>query len=268
MDSIFFFASKLLWLVVAPDMLLVLLCVVGVFLFWRGSLLAAKMVLSAVTLAVAAITVLPIGSWMIYPLEQRFPRSPSLPDRVDGIIVLSGGVNAAATTQLGQTQVNEQVDRELALLRLARRYPNAKLLYAGGASSLTHQQFKGADAAATFLSEMGLANGRLLLERESRNTFESAVLSKRLVRLSPDETWLLVTSAFHMPRSVGVFCQVGWSVLPYPVDYRAGDSLSLFGDVEFATHLERLTLATREWIGLLAYRVTGKIPTVLPKGCA
>ena len=79
-------------------------------------------------------------------------------------------------------------------------------------------------------------------------------------RRKPGERWLLVTSAYHMPRSVGIFRKAGFAVEPYPVDWRTGgraDLLSIF-DLCHVTGWTRVEIAMREWMGLAAYRIIGQ----------
>ena len=103
------------------------------------------------------------------------------------------------------------------------------------------------------------------MERRSRNTLENAEFSKALVAPKAGERWLLVTSAFHMPRSVGLFRKAGFAVEPYPVDWRVGGRDDLLSFTNIALDgLGRTDAAMREWMGLIAYRATGKIDELLP----
>jgi uncharacterized SAM-binding protein YcdF (DUF218 family) len=81
----------------------------------------------------------------------------------------------------------------------------------------------------------------------------------------PGETWLLVTSAFHMPRAMGLFRKAGFAVLPWPTDYRTSgrEGIGMFRDGPVDA-LQTTTLAMREWIGLLAYFLSGRIDRLLP----
>lgn len=101
------------------------------------------------------------------------------------------------------------------------------------------------------------------MERRSRNTYENAVFTKALVAPKPGERWLLVTSAYHMPRSVGLFRRAGFLVEPYPVDWRIGERVFAFENVS-ADGLFRTDIAVREWLGLLAYRLSGRTGELLP----
>jgi len=148
---------------------------------------------------------------------------------------------------------------------LALRYPNARVVFSGGSANLISNEAKEADYAGAIFESLGVAKSRLTLERLSRNTQENAEFSKALVAPKKGERWLLVTSAFHMPRSVGLFRKAGFDVEPYPVDWRVGGRDDLFAlSSSAADALGRTDLAMREWMGLIAYRLTGKIDALLP----
>ncbi len=156
-------------------------------------------------------------------------------------------------------------DRIIAAAALARRYPNARVVFSGGSANLISNDAREADYAGAIFESLGIAKSRLIMERQSRNTQENAEFSKALVAPKAGERWLLVTSAFHMPRSVGLFRKAGFDVEPYPVDWRVGGRDDLFTFTSIAVDgLARTDLAVREWMGLLAYRATGKINELLP----
>jgi len=266
--DIFFYFSKIFWLALNPGNVFFLLFSAAVLLLWLGKVIVARFFLTALVLAMSVVAFFSVGSWLLYPLESRFAINPILPKQVDGIIILSGGVGAESTVVKNQTQVNGQVDRELAFMRLARLYPNAKLLYTGGSSSLTQQRFKGADAARRMMMEQEFDVDRVLFERESRNTVESAVLSQKLLLPENGESWILITTAWHMPRSVGVFCVVGWPVIPYPVDYKTSKEGLFDINFSFANHLNDLDVGIKEWLGLVVYRITGRTNKIIPSACS
>ena len=150
------------------------------------------------------------------------------------------------------------------MIELARRYPEARLIYSSGSGSPRNQHHREADYAARILERMGLEPGRVAIERESRNTRENALMSRRLAQPRPGEVWLLVTSASHMPRAVGTFRRLGWPVVPYPVDYMGRDRAIWVFDIDFARELHDLNRIAREWIGLVAYRLAGWTDVLLP----
>jgi uncharacterized SAM-binding protein YcdF (DUF218 family) len=156
-------------------------------------------------------------------------------------------------------------DRIIAGAALALRYPNARVIFSGGSPNLVSNDAREADYAGAIFESLGIAKSRLIMERRSRNTLENAEFSKALVAPKEGERWLLITSAYHMPRSVGLFRKAGFAVEPYPVDWRVGGRDDLFAFTNNAVEgLGRTDLAIREWLGLIAYRATGKIDDLLP----
>ncbi len=258
-----FALSKIFWLVAQPANLLLLLLLLGLLLAltpWRR---IGQWLMTVVTLCFVVIAILPLGDWLIQPLEQRFPAPDALPDQVDGVIVLGGAVGVAGTVEYGRPALNGHAERMTEFIALARRYPKAKLVFTGGnATLLGNGKVTEADVARFLFETIGPPPDRVIYESESRNTFENAVNSKRLVAPTDDERWLLVTSAFHMPRAMGVFRKAGWIVQPYPVDYKSRRRprmrFSLSGG------LSMLHFATHEWIGMVAYHLLDRMDEVFP----
>jgi uncharacterized SAM-binding protein YcdF (DUF218 family) len=262
---VIYYLSKAFWLFAQPGNLLVLLLVLGcLFLFtrWQGF---GRFLVALVALAMLVIAIVPVGRWVLAPLENRFPQLTDLPPKVDGIIMLGGGINTVMTEARNQPQVNEHADRFLAFADLARRYPQAKLVFSGGGPSLRGGTFREADASREAMDWMGMDTGRVVFEHESRNTFENVVDSKTLVHPAAGEVWLLVTSAYHMPRAVGIFRSQGWPVIPYPVDYQTGAGQDDWANsADFLTNLDQLSLGLKEWAGLLANNWLGHSDSQLP----
>jgi uncharacterized SAM-binding protein YcdF (DUF218 family) len=258
-----FALSKLTWYIIAPGNLCVLLLVAG--LLWR---LTSKrrhgMTLIALgTLGLAGMTVMPVANWTLVPLENRFPQ-PALPDHIDGIVVLGGSVNQFITATRGQPAVVTAADRLFAASALAHRYPEAKIVVSGGEASIVPTNLHEAPIMRDVLVSQGVDPARIVLEDKSRNTYENAVDSYRIAQPKPGQVWLLVTSAWHMPRAVGCFRTAGWTVLPYPVDYRTTGVRGMCPSLQLDMELSRLEIAVREWIGLAVYRAEGRIDDFLP----
>lgn len=268
MDTAFFWLSKLVWSVIAPESLLLILLVLGWVLLLRGAVRRAKAVLSLAILSLLLLSVVPVGDWVIAPLETRFPAHPSLPPRIDGIIVLGGAEDPVRSAAWGQVETNGSAERFLASLALAKRHPEAKLLFTSGGGAVTNQQRRSADVARMLFAEQGINADRLVFERESRNTAENVRMSKALVQPKRGEVWVLVTSASHMSRSVGIFCKSGWPVIPYPVDHHSLPEDLFRFDTGTLGNLDNLSLATKEWVGLVVYYVTGRTNALFPEGCA
>ena len=258
-----FVLSKLLWTLLSPANLLVLLLLIGFgaqMLGWRRFGLR----LSAGVLAVlTALTMLPVWAWTMVPLESRFPQ-PVWPEKIDGVVVLGGSVDTSASAAWNRPVVNHAADRLMELAWLARRYPEARLVFTGGSGSLTNPEQLEAPIVRRALERIGVPVERMVFEDRSRNTLENAVFTKELVKPKPGETWVLVTSAYHMPRSVGIFRKIGWPVLPDPVAYYTGlDDGSQFGP-NLAKDLSILDDSLHEWLGLVSYRLMGRTDALFP----
>jgi uncharacterized SAM-binding protein YcdF (DUF218 family) len=264
MDTVFFLASKVIWALISPDSLIVILGVsawIAAILKWQR---VSRSLLASCALLLVLIGFFPVGEWLIAPLENRFTTNAALPSEVDGIIVLGGAISPRLSNTWQQPEVNGSADRLINFLYLARLYPNAQLVFTGGSGAVSEQEFKEAEMAQILFDQLGLAQRAILFESESRNTSENARHSKELVTPESDENWLLVTSAFHMPRSIGVFCQEQWIVHPYPVDHYSQNGNLLRLNFSFSTNLSVLRRAVKEWVGLVAYRISGKTDRLLP----
>ena len=260
----FFYLSKIFWFFVQPLNLAIFLLLAGLLaaLIGRRRLAATGSVLAFLILVLSAWTSL--GAMMLNPLEERFPK-PQLPQKVDGIVVLGGGFEGAINLVRGSYELNSGGDRMVETAILARRFPEAKVVVSGGTGELLLEGEGDATTAPRLLSALGVSADRLVLENRSRNTYENAVFTKELVTPNAGETWLLVTSAFHMPRAKALFDKAGFATIPWPVDYRTTgrEGIGLFRDNP-ADSLQVTTMAIREWIGLFAYRLSGKIDQLFP----
>lgn len=258
-----FIVSKIVGALIQPIQLVCLTLAIGLVLGWLGWARLGRWLVLLAAFVLLSIVWLPVGRLIALPLEQRFPMLTSLPDKVDGIIVLGGFANPELTARFGQATLGNATERFVEGAVLARRYPQARLLHTGGSGFLLPTTpLAEADISHSLMVSLGFDEPRMLYENKSRNTWENALYSKELVQPQPGETWLLVTSAIHMPRSVGIFRQVGWQVIPYPVDYRA-----VFGWNDFrrlVDELELLHSAVQEWVGLVAYWWLGRTTALFP----
>lgn len=261
MDTFFFWLSKLIWLVISPDSLLVLLLCINLALLYRKAYKIAFILQSIITFSALLIAFLPVGEWLLYPLETRFATNPKLPDKIHGIIVLSGSENAKTSVLWNQVEVNQAAERTLAFLKLAKRYPQAQLVFTGGSGKLTQQNYKEADVARRLFKEQGLNLNRVIFETKARNTYENGLFSYRLIKPKANENWLLITTAWHIPRAIGVFKQLNWNIMPYPVDHRTQKGYLFRIDLNFSHNLSLLVIAIKEWLGIIVYYSTGKTAT-------
>ncbi len=262
----FFVLSKTLGVMMLPTNFLLGLGLVGaLLLLTRKARLGRRlMAVSLVSLAFCGFS--PFGSLLMYALESRFPAWDASRGAPDGIVVLGGPIDADLSVAHDTPVIRSAPDRIVAAAMLARRYPNIRIVFSGGSPNLISNDAREADYAGLVFEGLGIDRARLIMERRSRNTLENALFSKELAAPKPGERWLLVTSAFHMPRAVGLFRKAGFAVEPYPVDWRVGttlrDALSL-SEVA-GSGFGATDAAVREWMGLVAYRVTGKTDALFP----
>lgn len=263
-DDVFVTISKVGWFIAQPvtlTFLLMLLSLVMLIAGWRRRAIATLAVTTAF-FGLCAFTT--FGYLLIGSLESRFERPP-LPASVDGILVLGGGMDADINDVRGGYELNRSGDRFTEALRLARFHPEARIAISGGTGVLAPGTDSEAAAGARFFLDFGIPAERLILESEARNTEENARFLRQAVDAQPGETWLLVTSAFHMPRAMGLFRRAGFDVVPWPADYlTAGAEQFGLKLTEPAENLSVATVALREWVGLLVYWLTGRIDEMVP----
>jgi uncharacterized SAM-binding protein YcdF (DUF218 family) len=246
-----FALSKFVQIALEPGHILVALLVLGVvLLIWRRSRRAGTRLIVIATILFVVIAVFPVGAWLLAPLEERFPPPETMPAEVAGIVVLGGGQDARVTVERDRLALDQPAERMIETAALMRRYPDAVVVFTGGLG------FRGtteADIARQALAMMGADVERVLFEDTARNTYENALQTYELVRPDTEATWLLVTSATHMPRAMASFRKVGWRVVPYPVDYRTGLAWTEGGWFSLAQHLTELDMAVHEYVGLVSY---------------
>jgi uncharacterized SAM-binding protein YcdF (DUF218 family) len=263
-DELTFLFGKLVWAVVQPGNLLLLGLVLGIGLFVLSHGRRGKALVGIAALGFALLAVAPIGPAMLWALEERFPRPAALPARIDGILVLGGAVDQAISRSYGETAFNSSVARVLGGIALARRHPEARLALVGGEGGFFPVGLAEARATLGFVLDEGIPRERILLEERSRSTHENAVYAKEMIRPAPGQNWVLVTSAYHMPRAVATFAAVGWPVIPYPVDYRVDPATGLRANFSLLDGLSAATLAGKEWAGLVGYRGMGWTHELFP----
>jgi uncharacterized SAM-binding protein YcdF (DUF218 family) len=261
----FFILSKTLGFFAWPSNFLISIGLVGIVLLCTRFLRLASwlVVTSVVLIAFAGFS--PLGNILILPLEARFPPWDASRGPPDGIVVLGGAVLPEVSMARGAVALNDAAERITATAELARRYPNARIIFSGGTNSLVFDAPAEAPVAVKELVALGVAHDRITAEEQSRNTIENAVFSQLLANPKPGERWLLVTSAFHMPRAVAAFRAAGFPIEPYPVDWRtrgSADVTALFGSL--SDGLVMTDVAVHEWVGLVAYRLAGETSELFP----
>ncbi|HEY6023625.1 MAG TPA: YdcF family protein [Pseudolabrys sp.] len=260
----FFVLSKTVGFLLLPSNILILLGLAGVALMaTRRKRIGVSMAVASLVL-LAAVGFLPIGSLLLYPLESRFPEWNANRGAPDGIVVLGGAIAPRLSKDYGEPVISGDAGRIIAMAKLARNYPNARIVYSGGDASLFGNEPRETEFVYPLLDSFGVPRSRVALEARSRNTAENAVYTKELVNPKPGERWLLVTSAQHMPRAIGCFRKAGFVIEAYPVGWQGRRAFEPSLGRVLAKGLARLDAAAYEWIGLISYWLTGKTSELLP----
>ena len=256
MSSRFFPLAKLGWTLLAPSHLLLWLTLASAIALIAGRARLGRWLTIVAAVVLVVFGVLPTGDWLARRLENQYPRPAALPAHLDGILDLGGGLGAGilATRHAPAAALSEA--RLVSTFELARRYPDAKVVFAGGWGA--HPD---ADAAAYVFAQMGLDPRRLTLEKRSRDTFENLLFTRRLVEPRRGEVWVLATSAIQMPRAMLVARELHWNMIPWPTDYLtapSGGARQLSEYLNVAGNLARSDAALHEELGLIAYQLRGQ----------
>ena len=260
----FFFLSKILWFVINPFNIILIFLISGWLLIYKKPKMA-KWLVGAALFLIFLTGLSPLSDLMMHALENRIPAG-TIPAKIDGIIVLAGMVDMEYSR--GELiELTEQADRIVEGIILARKHPEARLIITGGSGNLRQgEKYREADYLKKLSISLGVDKDRLIVERDSRNTHEHAVAMSKM--LYSKGQWVLITSAFHMPRSLGCFKKEGLNVMPYPVDYKT--NLHVFNNLEWDSFLptsgnqSRFSVALHEWLGLIAYRLSGFTDSFFP----
>lgn len=261
-----FALSKILWTLIEPINIAAGLMVVAALLLWVPRVWwIGRLILLFIAVGVAASASFRIGDWLIRPLEYRFPQ-PALPAEIDGIVVLGGFLNPPMSYAHHEAELTDDGTRLLTFLTLAQKFKQAKLVFAGGNSVRAGSWPTEATVMRQLLEDIGFDQTRVTFEDRSRNTYENALYTKELIHPAPNERWILITSAFNMPRAVGCFRAVGWPpVIPYPSDYKSGLATPFRTGAPLTDFLNEVTLALHEWLGLAAYHMLGRTDAWFPR---
>lgn len=264
-----FFASKLLQAITQPLFWLALLWAGA--LLWLGWALSAGQRRAAMCLLWLGLLLLALLGFravpdaLLRPLENRYPvPTPQAVARHAGMVVLGGALqHPSVFAARGQVPLGESAERMSVPVGLLHQHPHLQLVFSGGEGRLLTTGTTEAELASAFYAQQGIAPQRITLEAQSRTTRENAHQVAQLLqaqgRCSATQPWLLVTSAWHMPRAMAEFeprlQAIGCAITPYPVDFRTGHTTPLT-EYSLAQSLLRWQTALHEWLGLWVYGVT------------
>lgn len=264
-----FYLSKIGFLMVMPSNMVGFTALLALGLLILGWQKWALRCFALAAILVMAFGYSPLPNLALLTLEDRFPmRSATAPElkSAEGIIILGGSFNPYMSHHRTQISINDTIERVTEGVALARQLPNLKLIFTGGTATLSSGFDSEAKLARDFLTSQGIPTQKIIFEDKSLNTYENAMLSADILKPKPGQKWVLVTSAFHMPRAVALFRAQGFEVIPYPVDYHLSGSKTLFRPhVDLTEGLSYSDIAAKEWLGLFVYWAGGKISEIFPK---
>lgn len=255
---------KLLWMILPPVNLMVVLIASGWALArWRPR--AGRVVLSLGALLFVVAGILPTGAVALHALERDFPPK-ALPRKVDGILVLGGAFDSRIARARGRTAFSDSGERIVEATRLMRLYPAAPVIYSDGNGRLDRSLDPETVLFRDYLRGQGVDDARVRYENRARNTYENILYSLPIAAPKPGRTWLVVTSAWHMRRSLALMRRQGWpgTVVPDPVDYQTtGTDADYTPNIDILGNLAAFNLAAREYLALASYRLRGRIDSGL-----
>ncbi len=260
----FFILSKTLGFFTLPSNLLILLALAGTVLLFTRFARVGRGLLVAAMLGIVVFGVSPLGRVLFYALESRFPVWNATGAAPMGFIVLGGSIDPDVSAAHGEVALTDAAERLTVAADLAKRYPGARIIFTGGNASLFGGTAE-ADYVTKLFASFGIAPGRVETEGRSRNTLENAQFTKILAAPKPGDRWVLITSAYHMPRAMAAFRNVGFEVEAFPVDWQFANAGDLYWPYRALIGGIAMTdTASREFIGLAVYWLTGHSRELFP----
>ena len=256
----FFYLSKVLWNFFNPINMLVILLFVGITFHLLKKKNFYRRIYQITFILFILIAFLPTGTYLLWKLENAFPKPKIITNNVDGILILAAGINESMTYEHQQIILNDRIERMTESIKLMKKFPKAKIILSGGNGTLSKPKLKGSDAAKMFYKLMEIEIDRIIFEDKSRNTYENFVFSKKFIDNKNNEKWLLVTSAFHMKRAMNVAEKLELNFISYPVDFSLSKDFSFkyWYRANYSANINYFYFATHEYLGLIIYYLTGK----------
>jgi uncharacterized SAM-binding protein YcdF (DUF218 family) len=201
----------------------------------------------------------PIGSKLIASLEKKYIISV-LPDNYDYIVVLAGSEEPYKTFITNKLALNHASERLIASVKLANEKKNSKIIFLGGSGYLKTGNLDESDVARIFFKDINFDLKKVIFINSTRNTIENLKELKKL-NLQIKNNSILITSAFHMKRSLLISKKLDLNLTPYAVDFKSladNDSDSLLNRYQrfsIAGNLQSINLFFREFLGIYAVKI-------------
>lgn len=261
----FYVIAKTGWFLFKPSSLIALCLIAGAILTATARACLGRSLLAVGIAALVIGGLSPVGEWLFLPLENRFPRADLASGRpVTGFIILGGVEDTRTEPRRELASLNDSAERFVEAAALSRTYPDARIVFSGGAGGILPTTGTESETAKLVLEALGVPESRLTLEDRSRDTYENAVFTRQLLAPKPGERWVVITSGWHMPRAIGCFRRAGMTVEAWPVDYRTTGRMDFLVEPGIGVGLDQLDFVMREYVGLVVYYLRGRTDALLP----
>jgi uncharacterized SAM-binding protein YcdF (DUF218 family) len=257
-----FYLSKIIWFLFNPFNLILILLFFGLLLNLIPLKLFSKICYLFSFLLFFITGILPIGSFLNYNLEKDFFYTASYPEHIDGILILGGATNPFLSNEHNQINFNDSSERLIESIFLIKRFPDAKVIFSGGSGSISEPNLTHAFVAKKFFQNMDIDHKKIIYEDKSRNTYENILFSKRIARPHSAEKWLLVTSAFHLKRSLAISEKLKWTFIPFATDFNKSKKFKWRLSINFLSNINEFNKASHEWMGLISYYLMGRSSSI------
>ena len=247
--DIYFYLSKILAPLLSPINLFFIFFFVG-FFFYKKKIF--KKIIFFYFLLISFIGFFPLGSIFLKYLEKDFYIQKDFKN-LDTIVVLGGAENIFATMKFNKLHLHDSSERLTALVKLGRKYTNAKLIYLGGKPYFNNKEMiSEAEVAKLYFKDIKFDFSRVVFLEDSRNTIENLKSLKKYLKNQDYNDMLLITSAFHMKRSLLIAKKLKLKFIPYAVDFRSQTNLTAINywqTLSVAHNFTNFDLFFRELLG-------------------
>lgn len=257
-----FYLSKILWLILSPFNIFIFTTLFSIILYFFNFKRISLSIFLIIFILISLVSFLPIGRYLIFNIEKEYHSFINIPNQVDGILILGGATFPSLFREYGQISLNGSAERLVESVEIINKFKKAKIIFSGGSGVVNRPDLGHSQVAKSFYNKIGIDKNRILFEDDSRNTYENIIFSKKIANPKNNETWLLITSAYHMKRALLVAQKNNWNIIPYAVDFKNLRDFKLTPNLNLLSNLNSFQEASHEWLGLLYYYLMGRTDKV------
>ncbi|MDB3960356.1 YdcF family protein [Candidatus Pelagibacter sp.] len=250
----YFYLSKILAPFLNPTNLLFFLLIF--FIFKNIKLkIRFKFLFIFITFIITFISILPIGKIGLKYLENDYVFQEKL-SNISNIFILAGSEEINSTKATNKLNLNNGSERLISSVKLALDNPNATIYFIGGDGNLIKNEINEINVAQLFFEDIGFDTSRVKFIQNTRNTIENLKALKKIN--IQDHLNVLITSAFHMKRSMIIANTLDIKIKPYAVDFRSIEKFNLinyYQRLSVASNWDSFNIFFRELLGIFAFKL-------------